>query len=251
MKLIKEFGSFIANYKPITLYIKGQSPIILDTEKSKQKELLIRSIINELYDGESFVVNGVTISTELLNKAQKNIAILYEIVDIAKEEGVGIQTADELINFISTHHADLFHPDGLFFDRIYKKLGITTEKGKEKELISDELFKKYATTKGFNLELKSPTSDEDKSGIDSYFELNDKIYNIQTKTLSSITEDDLNYHVYITGYFTEIKTHYLVLISNDRFNRNYIFKGKNVKTPLDKSGVNYYLIPKSDLLYTE
>ncbi len=31
----------------------------------------------------------------------------------------------------------------------------------------------------------------------------------------------------------------------------YIFKGKNVKTLIDKQGVNYYLIPKLDLLYKE
>lgn len=256
MKLIREFGRFVADYKPINLYIKGQKPIIIDPDKARQKELLVRSIINQLYPNfrgnDSFIVNGVSISGELLNKAQKNIAILYEIVDIAKSEGVKIQTADDLINFISAHSQDLFHPDGVFFDRVYTRLGGATTKGKEKESESNNLFTRYANSKGIKVELKSPDSyQEDIAGVDAYFEHNGTKYTIQTKTLSSITEHDNSYIVYISGYFTKIKTHYLVLMPKDNLNKKYIFKGKNVQTLVNEQGVNYYLIPKSDLLYTE
>jgi hypothetical protein len=37
----------------------------------------------------------------------------------------------------------------------------------------------------------------------------------------------------------------------DSFSKKYIFKGKNVITKIDKNGVDYYYIPKSDLLYKE
>jgi hypothetical protein len=144
MKIIKDFSRFKADYKPITLYIKGQDPIILDSEKSQQKEVLVRAIINEIYpklnSGASFDIDGFIVSGELLNKAQKNIAILYEIVDIAKSIGVSIFTADELIEFISQYRFDLFSVGGKFFDKVYTRLGGVTEKGKQKELESNDLF---------------------------------------------------------------------------------------------------------------
>ncbi len=264
MKIIKDFSRFKADYKPITLYIKGQSPIILDSEKSRQKEVLVRSIIDEIYPkfsgNDSFDVDGFIVSGELLNKAQKNIAILYEIVDIAKSIGVSIFTADELIEFISQYRFDLFSVSGKFFDKVYTRLGGVTEKGKQKELESNDLFVRYANSKGIKVDLKSPDSyKDDIAGIDAYFELNGIRYTIQTKTLSSISEEGDNYVVYISGYFTKIKTHYLVLIPKDTDENTedvkklskYIFKGRNVQTLIDKQGVNYYLIPKSDLLYIE
>jgi hypothetical protein len=75
---------------------------------------------------------------------------------------------------------------------------------------------------------------------------------IQTKTLSSINKEGEFYKVYISGYFTEIKTHYLVLISDvNKKLGNWIFKGKDIKTQLDENGVNYYLIPDKNFVYKE
>lgn len=256
MKLILEYGRFVAEYRPINLYIKGQPSIFIDVIKSKEKEILVRSIINEIYPGlkgnDSFDFNGVILSGELLNKAQKNIAILYEIVSIAREEGEIIQTSDQLINFISAHSQDLFHPEGIFFNRIYTRLGGTTEMGRVKESESDELFTRYAEDKGIKVELKAPDSyRQDIDGIDSYFEHEGTRYTIQTKTLSSVEDKGDHYIVYIDGYFTKIKTHYLVLISKNSFTKKYIFKGRNVTTQIDKNDVDYYYIPKENLLYVE
>lgn len=252
MRLILEYDEFKKDYRPINLLIKGQGSIFLDVDKSKEKDILIRSIINKLYPGlkgdDTFDFNGVILSGELLNKTQKNISILYEIVSIAREEGEKIQTADQLINFISTHSQDLFHPEGIFFNRIYTRLGGATEMGRTKESESDKLFTKYADNKGIKVELKAPDSyQQDIDGIDSYFEHEGNRYTIQTKTLASIEDQGDHYIVYIDGYFTKIKTHYLVLISN----KKYIFKGRNVTTQIDKNGVDYYYIPKENLLYVE
>lgn len=256
MRLILEYGNFVAEYKPINLLVKGQSPVFLSVDKSREKELLVKSIIREIYPkhrgDETFKFKGVMISGELLNKAQKNIAILYEIINIAKEEGVKIQTADDLINFIKNKANDLFSPDGLFFNRVYGRLGGATDKGRIMESESNNFFKRYADSKGISIDLKSPdTYKQDIGGVDAYFELKGVKYTIQTKTLSSIREDDEFYIVYISGYFTQIKTHYLVLIPEASSGKKYIFKGKNVVTKIDSNGVNYYYIPKADLLYTE
>jgi hypothetical protein len=157
---------------------------------------------------------------------------------------------DDLISFIRERGRDLFHPNGKFFDRIYKRLGGATELGRGKELSSNDFFKSYADSKGISIEIKTPEDyKEDVSGIDAYFEIEGKRYTIQTKTLKSIRGYGDFYRVYITGYFTEIKTHYLVLIPKGELGQKYIFKGKRVITKVDGSGVNYYYIPKEDLIH--
>jgi hypothetical protein len=254
--MILEYNNFIAEYKPINLKVKGQPPIFLSTYKSREKELLIRSIIRDIYAKHSvddtFKFNDTLIKMELLNKAQKNIAILYEIIDIAKSEGIEIKNADDLINFIKIKSNELFHPNGVFFNRIYNKLQSKSDEGRSKESEAKEFFKRYAQHKGISLDIKSPDNyKEDINGVDAYFIFNGVKYTIQIKTLSSINEEDNFYKVYISGYFTKIKTHYLVLMPKIKSNRKYIFKGKNVTTKIDVNGVDYYHIPKIDLLYTE
>ena len=164
------------------------------------------------------------------------------------------------LRYLSKYRLDLFSVCGKFFNKVYTRLGGVTEKGKQKELESNDLFIRYADSKGMKVDLRSPDSyKDDIAGIDAYFELNGIRYTIQTKTLSGISVEGDNYVVYISGYFTKIKTHYLVLIpqeidentENVKKLSKYIFKGRNVQTLIDKQGVNYYLIPKSDLLYIE
>lgn len=256
MKRILEFSKFQAEYRPITLHVKGIGSIHLDEKKVEQKEILIRSIINKIYPGfrkdESFERNGVMISGELLNKTQKNIAILYEMIDIAKSIGIQIKTADDLINFISQRGQDLFSSDGQFFKRIYKRLGGATELGKEKESVANDFFKRFAKERGIDIELKSPKSyKDDIGGIDAYFEYNGKTWTIQTKTLSKVEETEKYLNIYITGDFTKVKTNYFIVISKDGLGKNYIFKGRNVINLRDEEGADYYQVPKSDLIYTE
>ncbi len=255
MKLLLEYSQYKASYAPIKIYVKGVSPIFLDKSKSREKELLVRSIINEIYpkfDGNnSFEFDGVVVSGELLNKAQKNIAILCEIVEISKSTSV-IRTADDLISFIRENKYDLFSPKGKFFSRIYGRLDKATKSGKVKENESDLLFKEFTKSKGFEIELKAPDSyKEDIKGVDAYFISKGRKYTIQTKTLRSVELIGEFYIVYISGYYTEIKTHYFVAIPDAKSstNKKYIFKGVNAIKELDESRVFYYKIPKGDLLF--
>lgn len=262
MGLILEYYKFLesrfqADYKPIKLSIKGHS-IFFNREKSKEKDILIRSITDKIYPDlmgdNSIDVNGFIVSGELINKAQKNIAILYEIVDIAKSNGYSITTADDLIGFISSFKNELFSVSGEFFERIYNRLGGATDKGKLSESKSNDLFMRYSNSKGIEVDLKEPTLKQDKDdGIDAYFEHKGRIYTIQTKTLHkrrSVKKDGGCYIVYISGYFTDIKTTYLTLIPENPSD-SYIFKGKNLTTKVDKGGVNFYEIPVCDLIYCE
>lgn len=253
---MKKFTRFTAEYRPITLSLNDRDNISFDEEKIKEKELLIREIINELYPGlkpdKSMLVNGYMVSGELIYKAQKNISILYEIVSIAISLGLEVNIADDIINFIKGYRKELFYPGGQFFDRIYSKLGGMTSKGNQIEIESDNLFKRFASSKGIQIQIQKPSYLDDIAGIDSYFEIDNRKYTIQTKTLSSIEEDGDFYKIKISGDFTRIKTHYIVLIpeTGSILTKKYIFKGKDsIRENYD--GVDFYKIPKLDLLYTE
>lgn len=246
MKIL-EYLDF-TGYKPIILYIKGQSPIEINSEKSREKDLLIRSITNEFYPNLIGYkeINGTIVNSNLINKAQKNTAILYEIVYIAKSEGINIKNADELLKYISENKYDLFNVNGKYFSKIYNRLKSVSELGKDVEIKAKNIFIEYSNSKGISIQLEEPTEEEDKKGIDIYFIYNDKKWTIQTKTLSSIKEKNDYYSVYISGYFTKINTNYLILISDDK---NYIFNGKNISTITDENGEICYYIPKRNLLY--
>lgn len=256
MELILEYYKFLeSNFKsikPIKLSIKGKS-IFFNIEKLKEKDTLIRSITDEIYHGlvgdDSIYINGFIVSGELINKAQKNISILYEIVDIAESNGYPITKADDLIGFIRSFKNELFSVSGQFFERIYNRLCGATDKGKLSESKSNSLFMRYSNSKGIEVDLKEPELQQDKDGIDAYFKYKGRIYTIQTKTLYSIKKDGDYYIVYISGDFTDIKTTYLTLIPENSSN-SYIFKGKNVNTKVNKKGV-YYEIPVCDLIYCE
>jgi hypothetical protein len=259
MRLILEYYKFLesrfqADYKPIKLSIKGQS-IFFNIEKSKEKDILIRSITDEIYPDlmgdDSININGFVVSGELINKAQKNIAILYEIVNIAKSIGHSVTTADDLIGFINSFKQELFSVGGEFFERIYNRLGGSTDKGKLSESKSNDLFMRYSNSKGIEVDLKEPELQQDKAGIDAYFEHKGRIYTIQTKTLSSINKEGDYYIVYISGDFTKIKTTYLTIIPENSSIGSYIFRGINVIRKTNERGISYYHIPMKNLLYKE
>lgn len=87
MKIL-EWGEFVADYKPINLYIKGRAPIIISSEKSKEKELLVRSIIKRIYPNFSgnndFSVGGRLVSGELLNKARRTLLFYMRLLILLK-----------------------------------------------------------------------------------------------------------------------------------------------------------------------
>jgi hypothetical protein len=260
MRLILEFDKFKPEYRPIRLFKRGSYEVIFTEDKTEEKEKLVRSIINDYYPGinksDTIIIDGRVLSTELINKSQKNLKILYVISDIMISLGKPVKSPDDIIKFISDNKSELFKVDGIYFDDIYNALKGVSESGINREKEGSSLFKKYATTKGFDIDVLPPDSkDDDKQGIDAYFKVNEIPYTIQIKTLNNIELVDDFYHVYISGDFTAIKTHYLVLVPDpDKktiFDKGYVFKGSNINTGVDKDGKSYYLVPISNFLYSE
>lgn len=260
MRIILEFDKFKAEYRPIRLFKADCYLVNFGVDKTEEKEKLVRSIINDYYPdinkSTSINVNGRILSTELLNKSQKNLKIMYVIADIMLDLGLSVKYPNDIISFIRDNSYDLFYPDGVYFDYIYNALRGVTESGALREKEGSDLFKKYAQSKGFTVDILPPdTSDDDIRGIDAYFKIEETPYTIQIKTLNSLEEVDGFYHVYISGDFTTIKTHYLVLIPDPekktKFSKGYVFKGSKIKTEIDNDGKSYYIIPSSNLLFSE
>lgn len=260
MRLILEFDKFKPEYRPIRLFKLDNYLVNFDVDKTEEKEKLVRSIINDFYPeikkSDTIVINGRVLSSELLNKSQKNLKILYVIADIMLSLGKSVKSADDIIAFISDNSFDLFNVDGVYFDDIYDALRGVSESGVLREQEGTLLFKKFALSKGFDVDVLPPdSSNDDIAGVDAYFKIKEIPYTIQIKTLSSIDLVDDFYHVYINGDFTKIKTHYLVLTTvpdkKTLFSKGYVFKGSNIETGFDEDGKSYYLIPASNLLYSE
>lgn len=142
MRIILEFDKFKAEYRPIRLF-KGDCYLVnFGVDKTEEKEKLVRSIINDYYPdinkSTSINVNGRILSTELLNKSQKNLKIMYVIADIMLDLGLSVKYPNDIISFIRDNSYDLFYPDGVYFDYIYNALRGVTESGaleKKKVLI--------------------------------------------------------------------------------------------------------------------
>ena len=260
MRLILEFDKFKPEYRPIRLFKTDNYLINFDPDKTEEKEKLVRSIINEYYPeikkGDTINRNGRPLSSELLNKSQKNIKILYVIADIMLDLNMTVNHPDDIINFIRNNSYDLFDVDGTYFDMIYNALRGVTESGALREQEGSDLFKRYALSKGFDVEILPPdSSEQDIAGVDAYFKVGETPYTIQIKTLDSIDLVDNFYHVFISGDFTKIKTHYLVLVTDTGkktlFDKGYVFKGSGIKTGFDEDGRSYYIVPSSNLLYSE
>jgi hypothetical protein len=267
--MIKKYSNFIneayqdkykASYKPVKLFMAGK-PILFTEEKAEKKELAIKRILRGIYGSfsgnEILIRNGREVRAELLTKAQKNISILWEMIKIANEIDNGrstFSTPDSMIDWIEANKLKLFEPGGKWFERIYKTLEGASDKGQSQEEIANTFFSKFATQiLKTDISIDKPFSHKvDIAGIDGTFNYKGNTYTIQTKTLSSINKEGEFYKVYISGYFTEIKTNYLVLISDvNKKLGNWIFKGKDIKTQLDENGVNYYLIPDKNFVYKE
>ena len=86
MRLILEFDKFKPEYRPIRLFKKDSYLVNFDENKTEEKEKLVRSIINEFYPdikkSDTINIDGRVLSSELINKSQKNLKILYVIADI-------------------------------------------------------------------------------------------------------------------------------------------------------------------------
>lgn len=260
MRLILEFDKFKPEYRPIRLCKKGYYLVNFDSSKTEEKEKLIRSILNEYYPeikkSDSIDIDGKILSSEILNKSQKNIKILYVISDIMLNLNISVDLPDDVINFIRDNSYDLFNVNGLYFDEIYNALKEVSESGLIKERKGSDLFKRYALSKGFEVEILPPdTSSQDIEGVDAYFKIDKTTYTIQIKTLDSVDLVEDFYHVFINGDLTKIKTNYLVLVLEDdkksSSNREYIFKGSYIKTEFEVDGKSYYIVPSSNLLYSE
>jgi len=244
MKFILEYASF--NNQELRL----PRGIVLTNSERMQLGNIIAGIISQIYGdnvktNKMFEMDGKTINSEYLSKARNNRTLLKMIVfDPNNAIKSGVKNKEDLFNFIKEHGNDLFHPTGKYFNAVYRLLENTSKKGSSFEDKAFSFFKGALKQKrGVDVEIKSPTTAEDISGIDGIFEYKNKRYTIQVKPLSymeSFKKDDSKYIVFCDGVLKSLKTDYLV-VSNDK--ETHIFKSENVT-----AHGSYFLVPKVNLV---
>ena len=96
-----------------------------------------------------------------------------------------LRTEEDFVNFVKNNLELIYNYKSKFF--IYNSLPIvirTKRKGNHGEQLVLQKFKELTLTRGFEVELVTPTLDEDIKGVDAKFILSGKTYTIQVKPMS-------------------------------------------------------------------
>jgi len=243
MKFILEH----ADYNNLTLP-KG---IILTNDERISMFKIINNYITHTYKISKYspnpiVVDGQTLSPELLFKAANNRTLLKKLVyDERGEIVTGIETKEDLFNFVENNLFDLFNTKGKYFSDIYNLLLNTSYKGQKYENESFLKFEEAARKRGLNIKVVPPENvDEDIfGGIDGLFFVDNKRFTIQVKPLFKIEnykKDENCYIAFCDGVLKELKTDYLIITNKQE---TWIFRAKGIIV-----NSSFFIIPKKNLV---
>lgn len=234
-----------ADYNSLSLP-KG---IVLTNDDRMKICNIIDKSIHAYYDfdkniNKEIIVDGIKLNTEYLSKAVNNRTLLKKIVyDASHEIESGVRTKEELFLFIRNNLFNLFNVKGKWFKYVYKLLSSTSKKGDELEDIAFQKFEELSKLKGIDIEIKGPTIDEDKHGIDGIFFYNSRRCTIQVKPLFKMEDykkDPTKYIVFCDGVLKGLTTDYLIVIKD---NDVKIFRSKGIQV-----NPSFFIIPKENLI---
>ena len=269
MNIIKEFSDFKKfipkQNTPITLTVANGLKIYFDVDRITEIRTIIKDYLTTIpeYGGNIYGperdinVSGKLVNSKYISLMPNNISVLYGVWYAANGAGHHIDNVDDFIFWTKNNLKDLFHPSGKFFNSIYLRLDKASNIGKASELDAVTFFTNYAKSNGIDVNIMSPTTEEDAfGGIDFYFVHNGRKITIQVKTLRSIKMELYNkeecYVVDIKGDFTEIKTDYLILMSEKKGFPSYIFRGdKGDKKIIVDNDLSRYIIPEDNLVVNQ
>jgi hypothetical protein len=121
---------------------------------------------------------------------------------------------------------EIYHWEGEYFDTVTLPILInTSRKGNLGEIKSKDFFKSLLSEKGLDINIESPTIDEDISGIDAKFNWKSRMITIQIKPYETATiNKDSIISAYSQGSLS-LNTDYLILYKGDNI---IVIKGKEV-----------------------
>jgi len=151
-------------------------------------------------------VSGKAIDTEYIGKMVNNIKIYSNII-----KSNNLKTKDEFINFVKNNLFDIYHFDGIYFDKNMEILDGTIKKGKRGESKSLEYLANTLISKGVtNFEIKTPDKYQDNKGYDGYLIYKGKTRTIQVKPYTTCEINNNKINIKSEGSLT-FGTNYLVL----------------------------------------
>jgi hypothetical protein len=211
----------------------------------------ISRFINETYSPYGFVygVNDIDINitdrinnsiiiinSSYISKMVNNYTIFRRIIQLNN-----ISNESDFYDYMLNNLDEIYHWDGKYFDTVTLPILInSSRKGNIGEKKSKEFLKSLLAEKGLDINIESPTIDEDISGIDAKFTWRGKIITAQIKPYETATiNKDYIVSAYSQGSLS-LNTDYLILYKGDNI---IVIKGKEVTIK-----GNYFIFNKDSVV---
>jgi len=188
-------------------------------------------------------------NTELKLGGVLNVQLMINNYTIFKRfiSDNNIKSAAEFVRKLIENFDDVYHYDGIFFNKNTKYiLNRTKSKGSNSEDLSFIKFKEFSKSKGLDIEIKKPTIKEDREGTDGYFMYKGRKYTIQVKPFSELIELDYILKAKSEGSLS-LNTNFLILYNADN---KHIFIKNKVDNPIEIKS-QYFIFNKDNMIYND
>jgi hypothetical protein len=187
-----------------------------------------------------FVLGGIEVDVRLMIN---NYTIFKRFIIENK-----ISSASDFFNKLVENFSDVYHYDGDFFNKHTKYiLNRTKSKGKKAEDLVFNKFKEITKSKGLDIDIIQPSTEEDIEGVDGYFVYKGKKYTIQVKPgIGGLIQYKDSFYKMRSQGSLSLNTNFLFLYEGDK----YIFiKNKKDSPIIIKS--EYFIFNKDNIVYSD
>ena len=182
--------------------------------------------------------HGTSVQSELLRKSKNNRNLLYYLNGLSNAT-----SKKELENWIMSNHFNIFHPDGVYFNKVMDILTSSSIKGDEMEKLALSALRSYYRSIGKKIFTFKPSEEKDIQGFDIFFREGKDIKSAQVKTLRRVYPGEKWTKVFCSGHITDMNTNYLIVVNEKEC---YIFNSR-----IYYKNENYYSVPSNSQLYHE
>lgn len=178
----------------------------------------------------------IILNSGYIGKMVNNYTIFRKIIQLNN-----IESESGFYDYMLDNLHEIYHWEGKYFETITLPILInSSRKGNIGEIKSKEFLEDLLAEKGLNVNVESPTIDEDVSGIDAKFNWNGRTITVQIKPFETAT---INRDSIISAYSQgslSLNTDYLILYRGDNI---IVVKGKEVTIK-----GNYFTFSKSSVV---
>lgn len=208
----------------------------------------IGDYVNKTYKSIGYIKNVNNVVE--LGGVEINVQLMINNYTIFKRfiMNNNIKSASEFVNKLIENFDDVYHYDGDFFNKHTKYiLNRTRSIGSKSEEMSFVKFKEFSKSKGLEIEIKTPTTEEDIQGIDGYFIYKNKKYTIQVKPgLGGLLEHSEGFYKMRSQGSLSLNTNFLFLYEGNKL--IFIKNKKNSPIIIDSE---YFIFNEDNIIYND